>query len=257
MVDLIQDASQVMGINKQSMQNTGEFAMWALAFGGLAIILTVLIILILRMLSYKHIVILKNKTSGVPVTRVCKAKIITEKSGLEKCWKLMKPNIEIPVPPDYAREQTDKGKLFVKAFLESDKGILYVIANSKKGKIDEEELSYEKLDAETTQKTNELFTTNNRIFFANQMRQADLEKGKTWMDIVEKAVFPVLVIVLITMTLIFVPKAFESFNDNIMKPMHEMMDDVHEYTKEVQALRGDIQGICSNQQQNPEQIRPD
>lgn len=258
MDNILVDTQQVLGLNPQSLQSTGEFGMWALIFGGLAIITVFLIIIIIRLFSYKHIVVLKNRTSGVPVTIVCKAKIITEKkSGLEKCWKLMKPNIEIPVPPDYAREQTNKGKLFVKAFVESDKGILYIVAKSKKNRVGKEDIEYAKLEKETVQKTDELFTTNNRIFYANQMRQADLEKGKTLMDIIERAVFPVLVIVLITMLMIFGPKAFESWNENIMEPMHEMMDDVHEYTLEVKALRGNINSICAQQQQQPEEERPD
>lgn len=255
MASLLSDAGDIVGINKESLQGSGEFAIWALVFGGLFILLIFLLVFIVKMLQYKHIVVLKNKTSGVPVARVCKARIIYEKSGLEKTWRLLKPNVEIPIPPDYAREQTNKGAFFVKAFIESDKGILFVVANSKKSTVKEDDISYEDLDAETIQKTDELFTTNSRIFYANQIRQADVEKGKTMLDIIEKAVFPILVIVLVMIVLIFLPRVFESFNSNVMEPMHEMMDDVHQYTQEVQSLRGDIQSICSQQQ--PQQIRPD
>lgn len=251
--DILTNAFSSMDMNPSSFADAGQtIAIIVGVFIG-AVVLFFLFYIWWNMKQYKHTVVLKNKTSGVPIIKVCKARIMYEKSGIESSWKLLKPKVELPVPPDYAREQTEKGTNYVEAFVHAEKGILYVVAKSKKNtvKIKDEDLTYQEIGGENTQSTSEKFSTNNKIFYANQLERAKSEKAKIggW-EVLNKAIMPLFFIMVLLLLLLFIPGVLESWNDNMIQPTGEIMKMGREYMQEVKAFGDSVCGQATS-------VRPD
>lgn len=254
--EVIGEALSGLGIQKGMLTGAGQTVGWiALATLG-AIIIGLLIFVIIELSKYKHKIVLRNKTSGVPVVIEDKARIFYTKSGLESYWKLLKTKSKIPIPPDEAREQTDKGSFYVRANIEAEKGILFFMNYYKKKRsvADPSRFEWIKADDESVQKAEEKLTTNTTIFHTNQIEKAHMEKsGKSIFDVISQAIMPVFFILVLLLLLIFIPGGFESWNKNIIEPIGEILDDVSDLFEKVEASR-DCRATTTIQ---PETVRPD
>ena len=128
--------------------------------------------------SHKVIFIVRKITGDRPLTRVDRARIITQKGKPIK-WKLRGLKANVPVPPKEAIDITTKGKLFVEAYLTED-GEFHYITDKMTGDI------------------GSLYPVKNvdKEFYAQQVEEAEKYKNKGLKEIL-LTVAPYLTVVLI------------------------------------------------------------
>jgi len=138
-------------------------------------------------LPYKHFVRVRILTGDKTLIFDDKAKEVKQKDGVLK-WKLKKRRDTIPIPPAAAINLTKLGKYSVEAYYTSEKEYKYII---DRGINDKEKRHFHPL------------TTQDREFYANEMRAAEAYKKKGLWDTISQALPYVLVFGMFVMFLVF------------------------------------------------------
>ena len=171
-----------------------DVALWMLV----GAVVLVGVFFVMRMLQYKHTVLVKVLTESGSLVVPDKAREMSEEGV--KFWRLRKMRDKTPVPPDEVVQLTKKGKLFVEA-VRTQQGE-YVWIKPSQG-------------SDVIEQVKEPITSNDRIFYARQEIKAAQRQTKGWKDVVEKAL-PYFVVVMI-LVLVF------AFWGTITQPMKDVM----------------------------------
>jgi len=176
------------------MNNITTVMLWLLVIG----VIIFAGIFIIRLLKFKHQVIVKYLTEGATFVVQDKAREVNQNG--EFYWRLQKLRENIPVPPSQALQMTKKGKFLVEVYRTPQGEYVFLDAKPKQNL--EESIS-------------EPITQNDRMFYVEQWHKAEARKTKGWKDIIEKGL-PYFVVVMI-LVLVF------AFWGTITQPMKEVM----------------------------------
>lgn len=256
--DMINMALGGLNMDGSGFASAGNVLAWIAIAVLVAILLTFLFMTIVKLKKFRHYVVLKNRTSGVPVVVRDKARIDYDADGTEKSWRLLRLKTNIPVPPHQAREQTDNGSFFVRGEIHPEKGILFIhVKGKKKGELVEGDINFENIADQKGKDTGERFTQNSKIFFTNQLERAKQEAaGLTKLEVLNKAIMPMFFILMFLIGLIFLPSVIESYGE-ALEAHTELVKELGEVAGKVDAIYQCSGTIPQENIEQPEDPRPD
>lgn len=175
-----------MDINSWILGGAGfvETLIWTL----LAIVIVLGIVFVLMaILPYKHYVRVRILTGDKTLILDDRAKEVKTKEGVLK-WRLKKMRHHIPIPPKDAIHLTKRGKYSVEVYYTQEKEYKYI----KDAGIDD-----------NTIKGFKPLTTQDREFYANEMREAERYRKKQLWEIIEKLAPYMVMLMMFILFLVF------------------------------------------------------
>jgi hypothetical protein len=183
-----------------------------------------IIVLIYFIKKYKHFFRVRELTGDK--TRIIddKAREIKDDTGVVK-WKLLKRRHFVPVPPPEVIHLTSKGKLSVEAYYTQTGEYKYIVDNGIDNKI---------------KSTFQPLTTEDREFYANEMRKAESYRKKSMFDMIKDA------LPLISLLLIFILMLV--FWEDIAKPGITIVEKAGEIAKSQEETTRMLRDIIQDRQ---------
>jgi len=195
------------------------FLLWF--FVGIAVL--GLLLFVLWYSSYNIRVRLRFRTSSSDLIRDRKGKIVKGKDGVERLFYIDKAFKirRVPPPPPQAVSLNEKGKRFVELELSDEGGSRYIIK-------DREDHRFHP------------FSSNDRMFYINELKKAEERKKKTIGEIV--MVLAPIIAVLIILAMVF------GFWDQITEPSLRAMNTMNGITQNQAEITESLKEIIKHEQ---------
>lgn len=178
--------------------------------------------------KYRNRAIIKEPGNRGSRVRIDKFKVYRDSDGIEM-YRLRKMKRSIPPLPSDCVEIDNKGRLVGTWYLLDDN-----LVPGKDG--------YENIDKDELITTTKPFNANQRSMAVNQWKKSERDKPKSWKNIIEQAVPYLVIVILITLMLIFVPDVMQSRAE-----IDKQADDrVLEITKELTKVSANLDRLVND-----------